>query len=262
MPLHKTTRTVHKGHHSFFGQTKLYTTNPSVLPSNHGGVLLDSCLQQPLQNGPFSHGDGTMAEMGLGERPLLPSTDSFLCLTGPACACLHQQGLHWTPVPHQLPPPDLYTSTWPGVSPVSVIVFCWARPAVLPPPLGVEEVVSWMPPPSSFSLDLFPLPSAVMLVLPLQHHSVLHYSICYSSLYDSHDCPLFSTGLFLSPTSSLLSRPPPYPPITSAALCAIEALLHLSLHCMHLPFLQPCLLNINTHHMQLILLGSSWQSAL
>lgn len=30
----------------------------SVLPPDHGGVLLDGRLQQPLQNGPFPHGDG------------------------------------------------------------------------------------------------------------------------------------------------------------------------------------------------------------
>lgn len=34
-----------------------------VLPSDHGGVLLDSRLQQPFQNGPFPHGGGEVAAL-------------------------------------------------------------------------------------------------------------------------------------------------------------------------------------------------------
>lgn len=46
-----------------------------------------------------------------------------------------------------------------------------------------------------------------MLVLPLPHHSALRYSICYSSLNDSHDHPLFSTCLCSPSPLLLLSLP-------------------------------------------------------
>lgn len=140
------------------------------------------------------------------------------------------------------------------VSPPGPVPLCfpswWRR--------GAELIAS----PSSLSLkSIPPLPPlspsscAVMLVLPLPHHSVLRYSICYSSLHDSHDRPLFSTRL-----SSLLFpfllcpclRPPPYPqgtPCTLPAPPAISAALHSSLHCVgSLPLLHPCCSsNLNTH---------------
>lgn len=107
---------------------------------------------------------------------------------------------------------------------------------------------------------LHPLPCAVMLVLPLPHHSALRYSICYSSLCDSHDHPLCSTSLALRPCSFLLPlslvllcpclRPPPYlqgTPCTLAALPAISASLCSSLHCVgSLPLLH-LHSNLKTH---------------
>lgn len=147
-------------------------------------------------------------------------------------------------------------------------VLSWACPAVLP--FLVEERcwADCLPPP--FSLDLLspslppPFPCALMLVLPLPHHSVLRYSICYSSLHDSHDLPLFSTCLSPSPSrcsfpSSSAScpclRPPPYPqgtPCTLPALPAISAALRSSLHCVgSLPLLHPCYSNLNTHTLSL-----------
>lgn len=99
-------------------------------PPNHGRVLLDSRLEQPLQDGPFSHGDGKVADLseetGLREPTPLPPADSFFYLAGPACALVDlpvSGGVHPTPVPHQLPF-DLYTLTWPLVSAPLTVYVC------------------------------------------------------------------------------------------------------------------------------------------
>lgn len=119
-------------------------------------------------------------------------------------------GIPCTPVPHQSPF-DLYTLTWPLVSASLTVCVCELVSSPGPVPLCYSSWwrrgADWLPPPSSLPQSL-PLPCAVMLVLPLPHHSALHYSICYSSQYDSH---LFSTWLSSSSSSfspfPLLSLP-------------------------------------------------------
>lgn len=210
---------------------------------------------------------GCQKKQDLGSRPLFLQRTPFSSISSQDRPVLlwtcRPAGVHPTPVLHQLPF-DLYTLTWLLVSASLTVcgrvsVFSWACPAVLL--FLVEErcCADCLPLLSPSVSSLLPLPCAVMLVLPLPHHSVLHYSICYSSLYDSHDHPLFSTCLSPSPCSFLLClfllcarlRPPPYPqgtPCTLPALPAISAILRSSLHCVgSLPLLHPCYSNLNTH---------------
>lgn len=245
-------------------------------------MLLDSRLQQPLQNGPFPHGDGKVAALsegtGLeGPTPLSPA-DSFFFFSffsGPACALVDLPASEGSPRPPSRTGSlfDLYSLTWPLVSAsltVCVSVLSWACPAV---PLFLVEERCWadcLPLPFPSVSSLLPLPCALMLVLPLPHHSVLRYSICYSSLHDSHDHPLFSTCLSPSPCCFLLFpfllcpclRPPPYPqgtPCTLPALPAIGAALRSSLHCVgSLPLLHPCYSNPNTRTHTLHKAGPPW----
>lgn len=51
----------------------------NILPPNHGGVLLDSRLQQPLQDGPFPHGDGEVP------TPSGQVTSGQGCFSPPSC---------------------------------------------------------------------------------------------------------------------------------------------------------------------------------
>ncbi|TNN88637.1 hypothetical protein EYF80_000969 [Liparis tanakae] len=103
----------------------------------HFRVLLDSRLQQPLQNGPFPHGDGTVA--GLGEpTPFSPAEPfSLHVLPGPDCDLVDPLagGGYTRPRPRSSSLGDLYTLTRPMDSVVLTVcmrvsVFSRARPAV------------------------------------------------------------------------------------------------------------------------------------
>lgn len=165
-----------------------HTKAMSVLPSNHGRVLLHSRLQQPLQNGPFPHGDGKVVELsgetGFGERTPLPPADSFFFLR-PAGALVDLPVRCMASNPCAAPAPfwplhDYLAALWclwvssPG--PVALCFSSWWRRAA-------DLIASPSSLPRSLNLSPSPPPCAVMLVLPLPHHSVLRYSICYSSLY-------------------------------------------------------------------------------
>lgn len=96
-----------------------------ISPANHGGVLLDSRLEQPLQNGPFPHGAGEVAERSeetdFGQPTLLARAESFQERSV-------SEGLG--PVAERQLPFDLYTLTCP-LCVMCVSVSSWACPTVL-----------------------------------------------------------------------------------------------------------------------------------
>lgn len=161
-----------------------------VLPSDHGGVLLDSRLQQPLQNGPFPHGGGDGA--ALSEVGRLEGSKPHSLWT--PCSSSSQDRLLLTCLSSSTPRP-LWLCQSPSPGPVPLCLPSWLKRGskLITPPQLLSSLSL-----SALSL-LLPLssPCAVMLVLTLPHHSVLRYGICYSSPHDSHDLPSF-------PLSSLL----------------------------------------------------------
>lgn len=127
-----------------------------------------------------------------------------------------------TPPPSPSSFSDLYSLAWPLIS---VLVSSSGTVLLCIPFLDAELTANPLPPPSTTSVCPRPPPhhhllhhllhSAVMLVLPpLQQRSALRYSICYSSLYDSHDHPLTVPLSSLCPLAVLsppLSFCPPLP---------------------------------------------------
>lgn len=214
----------------------------NILPPDHGGVLLDGCFQQPLQDGPFPHGGGEVLSLsGQG-------TSGQGCFFPPSCGPPSSSSSPDRPVALQesgSKPPSCSQSplflTWAlrtlisGLRPrgsVRVTLFSRAGPTVTPlpsclrrgakliasplfllsspllslPPLSLSLFPSPSPPhhhlPPSLCSDACPPPAA-----PLRSAN----SICYISPHDSHDLlllPLHSPPCF----SLRCPRPPPLPP--------------------------------------------------
>lgn len=162
----------------------------------------------------------------------------------PSSASQDQPALSWTSLGYTSLPRPTTAPSWPPRADLAARLcerVSSAGPVLLCFPLQWRRGAGWMPslpPPPLY--QCLPLLSAVMLVLPLPHHSVLRYSICFSSPYDSHDCPLFPTCLF----SCLFPFPCP-PPLFPAFVLhpTPRALLVHQLHSVPsvLPCTRPCI---------------------
>lgn len=219
MPLHKTTCTVHKRY--FF---LLYTTNRRLTFQSWWSAAgqLPPAASPKWSILPWWWNDGRNRVWGATPSSLLrllplPRRTS-LRLLAPAGV---------TPnLCTSSAPPTTHTPSWPlhadlaGSVPVSAIVFCWARPAVLPP-LVLKEVVSWNPPPP---LSLPPSPAQWCLSSPCS--TTLFCTTAYAIAHCMTAMIALSSPLVYYSFSVLLL----YPPVTSAAPCAIKATPALALY--------------------------------